>query len=189
MDPETIMQGQSIRRGSVLTDICCLIFVIGFIIFDFVVYKQVDMFSWFLLIMVVGLVSYNIYSRYNWKQRVRNHILRYKDGRVPIVTVMKDLNLPFLDVMYFVEEMKKKKLPVEVNERTGEILVGDVPLHRSYWVNNKKNAEEKQKHFAPTGKPKMITCPHCNALMSENYQFCDKCGQRIQPLQTEESNT
>ena len=183
MDPESLMQrSTSPARSSYLNDICCIIFVIGLIIFNIftlgngdplqgTISTFSDPFTLLIIGMTVLFVGINIYQRTTAKTRIRNHILRYMDNRVPIVNLMKELNLPFLDLVYFIEQMKKKKIPVEINERTGEVLVGDVPIRKSTLVekSSKKSVLEMKKD----------KCPQCSASVSSGFQYCDHCGSRI----------
>jgi hypothetical protein len=104
---------------------------------------------------------------------------------------MKELNLPFLDLMYFVEELQKKKYPIEVNERTGELLIGDVPIRKSYLIGKAKPIPRIESRFEAPKSPESASsskrvCPHCNAPVSSEFQFCDHCGKQITPEKDEE---
>lgn len=178
------MEEQSVKTGGMQSELCCIIFAVLIIVFQYYVYGSIDPLSYYFLIFVFFIIGYSIYYRSSIRRRVYSHLLHFSNGRIAIQKVMTDLQLGFFDAMAILEELKKKKkIPIEIEEKSGEIIVGKIDKKPKLVTSDKlktiakpmKPKEEAIEDKKIT-KGKIYKCSNCGQEIRENYKYCPGCG-------------
>jgi Zn finger protein HypA/HybF involved in hydrogenase expression len=103
---------------------------------------------------------------------------------------MTDLQLGFHDVIYILEEIQnKKKLPIEIIEKTGEVEVGKVSKKIKAISQKKEEKILKSSITEKDVKEEKIEeikhkyeCSNCGREMGEVYKYCPGCGRPLKKI-------
>ncbi|NVM00736.1 MAG: zinc ribbon domain-containing protein [Candidatus Helarchaeota archaeon] len=184
------MEEQPVRSGGSFSEWCCFILAALLVVMQYYVYGTIDPLSIYFLIFVVFLIFISMYNRLTLRRKVYSHLLNFSNSRVPIQNIMKDLQIGFFDVMYILGEIQnKKKIPIEIIEKTGEVEVGQVgkkikaiPQSKEEDISKPPISDEDIKKEGMEEIKNMYKCSNCGREMGEVYKYCPGCGRPLKKI-------
>ena len=97
--------------------------------------------------------------------------------------MMTELQLGFFDVMLILEDIQtKKKLPIEIIERSGEVAIGEIERKGASQAVSTAPKPEPKPESPMEPKPvekKWYRCTNCGREMEERYKYCPGCGRPL----------
>ncbi|MFX1297173.1 MAG: hypothetical protein ACFFD2_20255 [Promethearchaeota archaeon] len=184
------MEEQPIKSGRGYSELCCIILAVLIAVSQYYIYGMIDPVSIYFVIFVVFIILLSMYNRLSLRRKVYSHLLNFSNNRVPIQNIMTDLQLGFYDVMYILEEIQnKKKLPIEIIEKTGEVVVGkinekikSIPTAKpEITLKSAIKDEDIEKEGIKEGKMK-YKCSSCGREMEQAYRYCPGCGRPLKKI-------
>ncbi|MFX0134857.1 MAG: hypothetical protein ACFFDN_14545 [Candidatus Hodarchaeota archaeon] len=185
------MEEQSLRSGGSYSELCCIILATLLIVMQYYVYGTIDPLSIYFLIFVLLIVFLSIFNRLSLRRKVYSHLLNFSNSKIPIQNIMTDLQLGFFDIMYILEEIqKKKRLPIEIIEKSGEVEIGQVskkpktvPQSKSEITPEPIISNEILKKKEEEIGVKIYKCSNCAREMEQVYKYCPGCGRPLKKIE------
>ncbi|MHA1385210.1 MAG: zinc-ribbon domain-containing protein [Candidatus Helarchaeota archaeon] len=184
------MEDQPVSAGGLSSEWCCVILAVMIMVLEYYTFGEISIWSFYIVIIVFFFVVVSIYNRYSIRRRVHSHLLKFSNCRVPIQSIMTDLQLGFYDVMYILEDIQnKKKLPIEIVERSGEVVIGEIKGKGTITRASKTDVPQKPHTVAkPPPEEKAVVkkryrCTNCGREMEEPYKYCPGCGRPLKKVE------
>jgi len=141
------MEDQPVRTGGFQTEWCCIILAILLLVFEYYNYGEFNIWTINMVIVIFFFIFLSIYNRFSTRRRVYSHMLYFPNQRIAIQKLMNDLRMGFYDIMFVLNDIRnKKKIPIEIDERTGEVVVGELgkkakklPVKKWAWCVKEKS--------------------------------------------------
>ncbi|MHA1378615.1 MAG: zinc ribbon domain-containing protein [Candidatus Helarchaeota archaeon] len=176
------MEEQNVGLSGIQSELCCIILAAVVLILQYYVYGEITIWSIYMVIIIVFFVLTSVYNRISIRRRVYSHILNFANNTVPIQNIMNDLHLGFFDVMFVLQDIQnKKKLPIEIVERTGEVVVGQIKGKTKAATDHpseisSKTIEKEIPKAKDSGKIEKYKCTNCGREVPAKYKYCPSCG-------------
>ena len=168
---EQMLDNASIGGSPVFSGICCIALAVILVFVELFMYGTVSIYTIFMAVMIVGMGVMMIVMWYNRLNTIKNHIKRYEGKRVAIVKLCNELQEQTAGFFRILNELRKKKdLKFEIDDRTGELIVGKTIRSKTISV--------KEADGMNIEKISQNKCTHCGRVLNEDYEFCPGCGSK-----------
>ncbi|MHA1786057.1 MAG: zinc-ribbon domain-containing protein [Candidatus Helarchaeota archaeon] len=175
---EQMLEDIAIGGNPIGSGICCIVLAIVLVVSEFVVYQEISIYTILMAAMIIVMGIIMIYSWINQINKIKDHIKSYQGKRVSISKLCLELHVTAAYFFKILGELKKKKdLKFELDDRTGELIVKapksvvKLKLDEETLLKDDKKAESKNIKFSK--------CQKCGREVSDKYEFCPSCGEKL----------
>ncbi len=184
------MEEPPVKPSGIQSEWCCIILAILIIALEYYTFGQVSIWTIYIVVIILFFVLFSFYNRFSIRRRVFQHLLHFANSKVPIQNIINDLQLSFFDVMFILEDIKNKnKLPIEIIEKSGEVVIGSVekgikPISptKPEEISKPPSIKEAPKEELKPEMKKKYRCTKCGQEMEEEYKYCPGCGSPLKKI-------